>query len=138
MLFVATVIAALDYTSRARNLEDVLTHTTVTSDGRCDCIAVWVDYDLSPAAVNLHVTESESESAGQREVGSFGTNLESRDLNKILRQWDEEKEDFPSHLKLNLKFFPTPIQVQESVSVLVTTTYFTLGESDFNYDFKLT
>lgn len=127
------MIAALDYTSRARTLPDVLTRTQVLTDGRCDCIAVWVDYNLSPAAVNRQISESKD----QGEPKYVPIDLHSHDSDTVMQQWDEGKRDFPSHLKLNLKFFPTPIEVKQIVSVLASTTSFTVGDSDFKYDFRL-
>ena len=132
-LFITTVIAILDYTSTARSLSDVLTQTPVLSDGRCDCIAVWVDYDLSPAVVNLQ----DSANIGEKETKNTPKDPKCHDSDTVLQQWDEGINDFPSHLKLNLKFFPTPIKVQQNVTTFAATTSFTVGDSDFKYDFKL-
>lgn len=126
------MIAVLDYTSSARTLPDVLTRTQVLIDGRCDCIAVWVDYNLSPAVVNRQISENKA----QEEPKYVLKDPHSYDSDTVLQQWDEGRGDFPSHLKLNLKFFPTPVEVKQNVSVLVSSTSFTVGDSDFKYDFR--
>jgi hypothetical protein len=105
----------------------------VLSDGRCDCIAVWVDYDLSPAVLNLQVSANKGQ--GEPEIILKGPLCHESDT--VLQQWDEGRMDFPEHLKLNLKFFPTPMKVLHNVSTFVATTSFTVGDSDFKYYFEL-
>ena len=141
-LFVFSVIATLDYTLCAKNIDEVLTRTLLTLDGRADCVAVWVDFDLTPSVIkseNNENTDEISENNGSTEddQGTENDNSKSNEEDIILRQWDEEKQDFPSHLKLNLKFFPLPVVVKSKITVLSTRTSFTVGDSDFKYSFKL-
>ena len=149
-----SVIANLDYSRCARQIEDVLTRTIVTSDGRVDCVAVWVDFDLTLAVVKPEggpgpsPIPSASSSSGSNDVSSSSVDdtIDNSDDHfishtdkspNIIHQWNDEKQDFPSHLKLNLKFFPSPIIVRKDESILSSATSFTVGESDFNYDFKI-
>ena len=123
-LTLPAVIASLDYSVGVRTLEEVVTRTVISTTGMCDCIAVWVDYDLSPATVAANVNDA------LREPGRHTAPT-------VLQQWNEDKNDFPCHLKLNLKFFPMPVAVTEELTILTTRTFFTSGDSDFNYDFQL-
>jgi hypothetical protein len=92
-----------------------------------------VDYELSPAVLNLQASSNK----GQKEPEIILKDPHSQLSDNVLQQWDEGRMDFPSHLKLNLKFFPTPINVKQTVSAFLATTSFTEGDSDFKYDFKL-
>ena len=114
-----------------------------------------MDYDLTPRGV---ITARYGENGLQEDVqkgvdnGVSGDNSgsssrsmtddrreDSKNIphsNNILHQWNEEKKDFPSHLKVNLKFFPSPVPVRRG-SVLIARTSFCVGDSDFQYDFKL-
>ena len=111
-------------------------------DGRADCVAVWVDFDLTPSRIQSENNEENNENTEDNEDDENDENTES-DYSRsdeedfILRQWDEEKQDFPSHLKLNLKFFPLPVIVKSKITVLSTRTSFTVGDSDFKYSFQL-
>ena len=90
-------------------------------------MAVWVDFDLTPAIIksenddineNNGNDENPEDNEGIENTGN--NNSKSNEEDFILRQWDEEKQDFPCHLKLNLKFFPLPITVKKNVTVLTT------------------
>ena len=120
-----TVIATLDYSAGVRTLEDVITRTAINTTGMCDCIAVWVDYDLCPATIAPSMSDA-LKGPGNHSAPS------------VFQQWNEDKNDFPCHLKLNLKFFPAPVAVTKELTILTTCTSFTAGHSDFTYDFKVT
>lgn len=120
----SAVIATLDYSVGVQTLEDVVTHTAICTTGMCDCIAVWVDYDLTPTTITTSARDRLKEP---------GSHLEPN----VLQQWNEGRNDFPYHLKLNLKFFPMPVAVTKELTVLTTRTSFTSGDSDFKYNFKL-
>ena len=136
-------------------VENISTSTKITSDGRVDCVAVWVDFDLTPVAVvrpraqdsaiSCEISSSKSSSSNSLDIHrradkylqetTDGTT--QNETENILHHWNKEKQDFPSHLKLNLKFFPLPITVKENETVLSSCTSFIVGESDFIYNFKL-
>ena len=131
ILFCFPVIATLDYSSCARDIEGVVKRSPVIADGRCDCKAVWVDYDLTPTQVS-HTTHytAQTDALKDRNVPK------DHGSKNVLRQWDDSKQDFPSHLKLNLKFFPSPLEVKCGVTYLTSVTSFTYGDSDFQYNFN--
>ena len=159
----STVIATLDYSQCVKPIENVLTSTKIISDGRVDCVAVWVDFDLTPAVARpqdsttvCNISSSTSSPSSSSSSSSSSTSS-SDDISRrvddhfqgsngrtslnetenVLHQWNDEKKDFPSHLKLNLKFFPLPITVMKNETVLTSCTSFTVGDSDFIYNFKL-
>ena len=108
--------------------------------------SVWVDFDLTPSVIKSENNENTDENNEENDdingdnknnEGIENYNSKSNEEDFILRQWDEEKQDFPSHLKLNLKFFPLPVIVQSKITVLSTRTSFTVGDSDFKYSFQL-
>ena len=131
LLFSSSVIATLDYSSCVRDIEGVMNRSPVIADGRCDCIAVWVDYDLTPTQVSHRTSHTAQTDA--LNIQSIPRNHESENF---LRQWDDAIQDFPSHLKLNLKFFPSPLEVKCDVTYLTSVTSFTSGDSDFQYNFN--
>ena len=159
----STVIATLDYSQCVKPIENVLTSTKIISDGRVDCVAVWVDFDLTPAVARpqdsttvCNISSSTSSPSSSSSSSSSSTssidNTSRRvddhfqgsngrtslnETENVLHQWNDEKKDFPSHLKLNLKFFPLPITVMKNETVLTSCTSFTVGDSDFIYNFKL-
>jgi hypothetical protein len=116
-------IATLHYT--AANVPgsiaqaEAVVSAPVVQDGRCDCVVMWVDYDLSP--------------------GVFGTTIPcaqpSPVFEDILRQWDNG--DFPNHLKTSIKFFPEPIAVERGRATLTANVSMEEGESDFKYSFNI-
>ena len=99
---------------------------------------MWVDFDLTPSRIQSENNDI-NENNGDNENNLGIENCYSKSIVEdfILRQWDEEKQDFPSHLKLNLKFFPLPVIVKSKITVLSTRTSFTVGDSDFKYFFQL-
>ena len=148
-----TVIATLDYSQCVKAIENVSTSTKITSDGRVDCVAVWVDFDLTPVAVArpgaqgsaifCEISSSRSSSSNSLDIHRDNHLQETTEgpsqngTENVLHHWNKEKKDFPSHLKLNLKFFPSPITVKKNETVLSSCTSFIVGESDFIYNFKL-
>lgn len=85
----------------------------ITQSGRCDCVAIWVDYQLTEHVLlkNCHETAANS--------GGF---------------------DFPSYLTVNLKFFPKPVVVGNllgSNNRLQCRTLFAPGDNDFTFDFQI-
>jgi hypothetical protein len=107
---------------------EVLTRTCLTDNGTIDCIAVWVDYDLTPVSINSTDLNNDRNIGMDNFVGNSAN---------IHHQWDEINQDFPPHLKVNLKFFESPKTVYKDKTVLSTLTKFNVGDSDFKYEFKL-
>lgn len=95
-------------------------------------MAVWVDYDLTPVTANLTPSAS-----GLRDSNSDGVDRSISSSPNILHQWDDISKDFPSHLKVNLKFFEAPSIVQKNKTFLSTSSTFHKGDSDFKYEFKI-
>ena len=124
------VIATLDYSSCVGDIEGVVKRSPVIADGRCDCIAVWVDYNLTPTQVSHTTHTTQTDALHDRNVPK------DHGSKNVLQQWDDTKQDFPSHLKLNLKFFPSPLEVQCGVTCLTSVTSFINGDSDFQYNFN--
>ncbi len=93
--------------------------TTIIESGRCDCVAIWIDYDLTPARANGS--------------GIAGSN-QQQDLQ--LKHLDTSSHEFELHYKQNLKFFAKPIDVTTSRQ-LVSTCSFQQGASDFQYSFQI-
>jgi hypothetical protein len=111
---------------------EVRTSTCLTDDGRVDCVAIWVDYDLTPVTINstpLNDIDVKSHCASATRIDSSSANIH--------HQWDEIKQDFPPHLKVNLKFFEAPKVVHKNKTFLSTLTKFNIGDSDFKYEFEL-
>lgn len=105
------------------NLKFLSTRMTVSRKGKCHCVAVWVDYEVSPGNEITHWTDDSA--------GDSGGN-------------------FPPHLKTNLKFFHVPTSVDArsvtsgvggrnvNVGDVITcsaSVQHTEGGMDFNFDF---
>eukprot|EP01041_Mallomonas_annulata_P004801 gene4801-9574_t len=82
---------------------DMIMRTT----GRCDCVVIWVDYDL---------IENDNED--------------------IIRYFSVEKQNFPYHLKTFIKFLPHSLPVVSS-QLLKCTASINDGDSDFTLSFNL-
>jgi len=98
----------LDYTENISSIGETATELPVVNSGRADCMAVWVDYELSPGNV-----------------------LQSMRNNT-----------FPPHLKVNIKLFEHPkvytytASAPDSMGVVHCKSSFSVGDSDFDYDFE--
>ena len=119
-------IASLDYTSMTSlgSLPSSSFTLPVISDGRCDCVALWSDFDCTPGLLGGTSPEMNDE-------------IESH---LILRQWNQQVDsggdfDFPSHLKTSVKFFSKPLVVSKEVASVIATVDFQEGDSDFTYSF---
>jgi hypothetical protein len=146
-------VSTLDYTRVASDIEESVREARFVCDGRCDAVAIWVDYDLTPATFTRNTC---SDTINNSTISDdCGTKSAERMNEKVspsasasacasgrLEQWDGV--DFPCHLKLNLKFFPEPIDVKLSPensdskkSALSCTSSFEVGDSDFKLHFAV-
>lgn len=131
-----TSVAALHYSEPLGSLPEKITRIPMTASGRCDCVAVWIDYDLTPTRINSGSNISSSSSNGAENSSNDGPNYEGSDTSNIIRQYQSDKSDFLCHAKSNVKFFPSAIVVQEGISVLNCSAEFHFGDSDFRFDFN--
>ncbi len=97
-------IATLNYNHTVSAPPAELVQTPFIASGRCDFVAIWVDYQL---------TQDE-----QSTLQCF------------------KNGNFPSYMKLNLKFFEHSQSVQVG-NVLNCVTEFVAGESDFRFQFGI-
>jgi hypothetical protein len=137
-----TAVAALHYSESLRSLPTKVTRIPMTASGRCDCVAVWVDYDIAPVRINSCESSSSGSSSGVgiAETGSIEENASSSlpdGASNIIRQFQSDKSDFACHAKSNVKFFPSAVNVQEGLSVLSCSVEFQFGDSDFRFDFQI-
>ena len=119
-------IATLDYTSMIPLGSPPSSSFTLpfVTDGLCDCVVLWSDFDCTPGLLGRTSPEMNDE-------------MESH---LILRQWNQQTDsdgdfDFPSHLKTSVKFFSKPLVVKKEVASVIATVDFQEGESDFTYSF---
>lgn len=105
--------ASSDISSNFGSKSDTI---SIIESGRCDCVAIWIDYNLTPARVGG------TDAAGEKD-------LQLKHLNTNLH-------DFELHYKQNLKFFAEPVNVAAKQQ-LVSTCSFTQGASDFQYSFQI-
>ena len=99
----------------------------VIISGRCDCVAIWVDYDLKPAIAKS--------CGGVVHADRKNSNDTKHDSN-VIEQYDESINDFQCHTKLSLKFFKQPVIVRKDESILTCLSTYSQGDSDFTYDFN--
>ena len=126
MLTKPQAIAMLDYTSMTplESLPSTSFTLPFVSDGRCDCVVLWSDFDCTPGLLG----------------GTSPGMNDELDSHLILRQWNQQTDsngdfDFPSHLKTSVKFFSKPVVVTKELATVIATVAFQKGESDFIYDF---
>jgi len=105
-------LCTLDFENPRFNLpsDGYLSSASIVRAGRCDAVAVWVDYCLfagDTCDLSMH-----------RGGGS-----------SVLFDW-------PHYLVANLKFFPSSIPVEEGAA-LMCRTKFQFGDPDFSFDFRL-
>lgn len=119
-------IRELDYTqniSAHKIISQV--ETNIILSGRCDCIAIWVDYDLIQSDHEYLLTQEDQ----QENIANS-----SKNSPVSIKYWNNETNDFPVHLKHNLKFFPTPINVSNETTIIASSS-FSAGNKDFEFDF---
>lgn len=105
--------ASSDVSSNFGSKSDTI---SIIESGRCDCVAIWIDYNLTPARVGG------TDATGEKD-------LQLKHLNTNLH-------DFELHYKQNLKFFAEPVNVAAKQQ-LVSTCTFQQGASDFQYSFQI-
>jgi hypothetical protein len=81
-------------------------YVQVITSGRCDCIAIWVDYHLN-------------------------TSCESSIIHCF------QDGDFEIHQKILVKFLPQSVIVEPVIHSLLYKVGFKVGDSDFDFDFKI-
>jgi protein arginine N-methyltransferase 7 len=111
-------VCSLDFENPRFNLpsDGYLSSASIVRAGRCDAVAVWVDYCLF-AGDNCDLS--------MHRGGGGGGGAES----SVLFDW-------PHYLVTNLKFFPVAIPVEEGAA-LTCRTMFQFGDPDFSFDFRL-
>jgi hypothetical protein len=121
-------IRELDYTQNISPYKIISqVETNIILSGRCDCIAIWVDYDL---------IQSDHEYLSTQENEQKYKSNSSKECPVSIKHWDNETNDFPVHLKHNLKFFPTPINVTNETTIVASTS-FSGGDTDFEFEFNV-
>ncbi len=110
MLAGPAVLQELDYSRVASDLSPLEIDLQVIAKGRCDCVAVWVDYIMSDATANAPAVTA-------------------------VRHFDGFS--FPPYLKVSLRFFDEAQLVNPGLSIVRCKSSFQLGDSDLRYDFAV-
>ena len=127
-------------TAGGSDVSDVVYETTAAlksrsdkeGSGRCDCVAIWVDYELTPSP------HEGRDSADSRDSSST-----------MLRNCSGG--DFPTYYTTLLKFFPSPVPIPVAggsgdrsdtpmsapTQLLTCRTSYASGQSDFTYSFDV-
>ena len=93
----------------------------VVCEGRCDAVAIWVDYQLTSDDIDDgNVLES---------YGNSGSHSNTNTINNT-----EQKQDFPLYATQYLKFFSKPADVTTD-SIISNNIQFCHGDTDFKYKF---
>ena len=101
--------------------EGHLSSSSIVTAGRCDAVAVWMDYCLLDTC-DLSMPTDPSRGGGEGGEGASSSVL----------------SELPHYLVANLKFFPIAIPVkQEQEFRLTCRTKFQFGDPDFTFDFRL-
>jgi SAM-dependent methyltransferase len=137
------VAQVIDFTRIACDLPALEITMPVTEVGRCDCVAVWVDYDtFTASSVYEGIRLEGGRGQGQGKEG--------------MRHLHMQDGRFPPYLKVNIRLFETPENVIVSGAggthlhatvdgrapvdgkrAVVCKTSFQIGDSDLRYDFSL-
>ena len=118
------ILQKMDFTKPVRNLEHTTSVVPIIRAGRADCVAIWVDYDLT------------GETLFENGVHRLAPGWEKTYLEHFSSTSVNPNPDFPAHLKVNIRLFQDAPTVDESYR-LKADSAFAVGSSDFEYEFDL-
>ena len=136
--FGACVFGRLTWTDRLGTADTSFIATgAVLTAGRCDCVAIWVDYCLWEPQIGLSDSSpgpclKDEAVGGSRELSTSAGVTVTQDVIEW-RAWDGQ--DFPYYYTLNLKFFEQPQPVEKGATFSSCAT-FKMGDSDFAFEFS--
>ncbi len=117
LLCTPVALHTLNFAENAKNLPSHITRMPIVTEGRLDCLAVWVDYLSGTGGTDEAYLSYSSDNYPQAGIGA----------------------DFPPHCKVNLLFAADHdrVQVTPSQHTVHVTSGFQLGESDIDIAFEL-